>query len=142
MAPVAFVGVDGAVVRYNTISNPDKWVLRILQENTAAEMVKSRGGRFERNIIVYGAQAARAAANVGPNTDPATFVFKDNLWYSPDQPARSQPDLPTREQGGVYGTDPKLRNLEDGIPGAPESTAARAYGADALPADQMKTGKP
>lgn len=30
MAPVAFVGVDGAVVRFNTIYRPSRWVLRIL----------------------------------------------------------------------------------------------------------------
>src|SRR5262249_8299152 len=32
MAPVAFVGVDGAVVRRNTIYRPQRWALRILQE--------------------------------------------------------------------------------------------------------------
>ena len=39
---MAFVGVDGSVVRYNTIYRPEKWVVRILQENTADEMTISR----------------------------------------------------------------------------------------------------
>ena len=67
MAPVAFVGVDGATVRYNTIYRPEKWVVRILQENTADGMVPSRNGRFERNLIVFRAgTGARSAVNVGP----------------------------------------------------------------------------
>ena len=36
MTPVAFVGVDGATVRHNTIYRPRRWGLRILQENRAA----------------------------------------------------------------------------------------------------------
>ena len=133
MAPVAFVGVDGAVVRYNTIHQPDKWVVRILQENTAAEMTPSRAGRFERNLVVFNAQVGRTAANIGPRTDPASFVFRENLWYCADQPARSRVDLPTREQAGVYGTDPKVKMTDSGVPGAPAAEAARGYGADALP---------
>ncbi len=35
-APVAYVGVDGAVVRYSTIYRSGKWIMRILQETTAA----------------------------------------------------------------------------------------------------------
>ncbi|MGQ9513859.1 MAG: right-handed parallel beta-helix repeat-containing protein [Thermoproteota archaeon] len=31
-APVAFVGVDGAVVRFNTIYRPKRWIMRKLQE--------------------------------------------------------------------------------------------------------------
>ena len=32
MAPIAFVGVDGAIVRHNTIYRPRRWGFRILQE--------------------------------------------------------------------------------------------------------------
>jgi hypothetical protein len=42
LSPVAFVGVDGAVVRYNTIYQPERWVVRILQETTEADFVPSR----------------------------------------------------------------------------------------------------
>ena len=49
-AAVAFVGVDGAVVRYNTIYHPDRWVIRILQETTEPGFVACRNGRFERNL--------------------------------------------------------------------------------------------
>lgn len=133
MAPVAFVGVDGATVRYNTIYRPEKWVLRILQENTSAEMVPSRNGRFERNLVVFGSAPARSVVNVGPGTEPGSFVFKENLWFCDDQPARSRPQLPATEQGGVYGADPRLTVLENGAPSAPAEESARRFGADALP---------
>ena len=40
-APFAFVGVDGAVVRHNTVYRPGRWVLRILQESRAATAASS-----------------------------------------------------------------------------------------------------
>jgi hypothetical protein len=40
--PVAFVGVDGAIVRFNTIHHPKRWALRILQETRAPDFVPSR----------------------------------------------------------------------------------------------------
>jgi hypothetical protein len=142
MAPVAFVGVDGSVVRYNTIYQPEKWVVRILQENTEAGMMPSRGGRFERNLVVFKAQVGRTAVNVGGNTEPGSFMFRENFWYCADQPGRSRVELPTREEGGVYGVDPKIKMLEGGVPGAPAAEEARAYGADALSSGEKDTGKP
>ena len=35
MSPIAFVGVDGAIVRHNTIYRPSRWGMRILQESQA-----------------------------------------------------------------------------------------------------------
>jgi hypothetical protein len=134
VVPVSYVGVDGAVVRYNTIVRPEKWVARILQENTGEPMTPSRNGRFERNLVVYRRASVATAVNVGPKTAPDTFTFRDNFWYCEDRPA-SRPDLPTREPGGVYGVDPKLATSKDGVPGAPAESSAKAYGADALPAD-------
>jgi hypothetical protein len=45
-APVAFVGVDGAVVRFNTIERPGRWALRILRENNAPGFIACRNGEF------------------------------------------------------------------------------------------------
>mgnify|MGYP006193671343 CR=1 FL=1 len=39
---VAFVGVDGATFRHNTIYRPTKWVLRILQESQEPRFVRTR----------------------------------------------------------------------------------------------------
>jgi hypothetical protein len=133
LAPVAFVGVDGATVRFNTIYHPTAWAARVLQENTAEGMVPCRGGRFERNLVVFRADQLRTAVNVGPKTEPDSFVFRENFWFCEDRPDHSRPALPTPEHGGVYGVDPKLRILDDGTPSGAAAEAEKAFGADALP---------
>jgi hypothetical protein len=132
MAPIAFVGVDGAIVRYNTIYRPEAWVLRILQETREPGFVPSRAGRFERNLIIFSSRQLRTIVNIGAHTAPDTFSFRENFWYCDDRPERSRPDLPTREQNGVYGTDPRLKQLPGGTIGPPAAGPAQAYGADAL----------
>lgn len=133
MAPVAFVGVDGAAVRYNTIVRPERWVVRILQENAADGMVPSRNGRFEHNLVVFRADQVREVVNAGSKTESGSFTFRENLWYCDDRPDRSRPNLPTPEQRGVYGTDPRLAQRPDGVPSTPSTESANGFGADALP---------
>jgi len=107
-APIAYVGVDGAVVRYNTIYRPGKWVMRILQETTAEGFAPCRNGRFERNLIVFRQSDVGTFVNVGPNTKAESFTFADNLWFCEDRPTASQPELPAKETDSLYGVDPKL----------------------------------
>ena len=133
MVPVAFVGADGATVRYNTIFRPQRWVVRILQENTAEGMVPSRNGVFERNVVVFRREHVRAHVSAGPKTEPGSFTFRDNWWFCEDDPDRSRPDLPSREKGGVYGKDPGVTPDKDGVPSPPTTEASKQYGADALP---------
>ena len=64
-AAIAFVGVDGAVVRFNTIYRPTRWVFRILQENQDKEFVACRNGRFEHNLVAFRSDEVRTVANVG-----------------------------------------------------------------------------
>ncbi|HAK93676.1 MAG TPA: hypothetical protein DCM87_01380, partial [Planctomycetes bacterium] len=78
-APVAFVGVDGATVRFNTIYRPRAWILRILQETRAPGFVPCRNGCFTDNLIVYRASDIRTPVNIGPGTAPDTFVFARNF---------------------------------------------------------------
>lgn len=128
-APIAFTGVDGALVQRNTFYKPLRWALRILQENTAEGFVPSRRGVFRRNLIVFTSGWASGGVNIGPDTAPHTFRFEENWWYCTDDPRRSQPRLPTPETGGVYGRDPRLRNPETGdLRYAPDSPA-KEYGA-------------
>jgi hypothetical protein len=131
-ATVAFVGVDGAVFRYNTIYRPQRWILRILQETTEPGFVPCRNVRFEHNLIVFRQSELRAFVNIGPNTLPESFRFTGNLWYCEDRPEASRPALPTPEQDGMYGVDPQLAAAEQNRfePGNPR--AARV-GATALP---------
>lgn len=104
---IAFVGVDGAIVRRNTIVNPRRWAIRILQETTAPGFVPCRKGVFERNLVVFRSDSwSEGGVNIGPNTAPATFRFAQNWWFCSDEPARSEPRLPSEEQGAVHGRDP------------------------------------
>lgn len=102
LTPIAFVGVDGAVVRHCTIYDPERWCLRILQENQLEDFVPCRNGRFEKNVIAF--RSDRSVVNMGEKTAPETFVFADNVWLCLDRPERTEAlvQLPTKEQGGRY----------------------------------------
>jgi hypothetical protein len=138
-APVAFVGVDGATVRFNTIYQPGRFALRILQETRSPGFVPSQNGQFTENIIAFRSNDwGEGGVNIGPDTAPKTFTFARNVWYCLDDPVRSRPDLPTPETGGLYGQDPLFRDAAHGdLRLRPGSPAARA-GAEALP----DNGKP
>lgn len=133
-AAVAFVGVDGAVVRYNTFYRPSKYVIRILQEKSDAGFIASRKGVFNHNVVVFRAgEWATGGVNVGPNTAPETFSFAGNLWYCEDQPNRSRPQLPTVEKDGIIGKDPKFNDPTKGDFAVGPDSPARDRGAHALP---------
>ena len=104
VAPIAFVGVDGADVRFNRIEHPERWAIRILQETKAAGFVPCRNGNFTDNTILFDSRKwAEGGVNIGADTAPETFQFARNRWFCEDNPQRSRPKLPTPEQGGVYG---------------------------------------
>lgn len=123
-SPIAFVGVDGAIVRHNTIYRPRRWIFRILQETKAAGFVPCRNGIIERNIVVFDSQL-RTTVNVGDGTAPETFIFRDNLWHCTDRPQQTRQlvRLPTQEQKGVYDEVPKFVDVDSGdlklAPGSP-----------------------
>jgi len=136
MADLAFVGVDGATVRYNTFYQPEKWLLRILQETREPQFVPCRNGVFERNLIVYRTDRwAENGVNIGPGTAPETFVFRDNLWFATDRPERSRPRLPSEETGGVYGQDPRLTDPQQGDFRPAADGPGAGHGFTALPAE-------
>jgi hypothetical protein len=109
-AAMAFVGVDGAMVRSNTIYLPKRWAFRILQETRAPDFVPSRNGEFTDNAIVFhSTQWSEGGVNIGGGTAPETFKFARNRWYCVDQPSRSKPRLPAPEVDGVYGQPVNFR---------------------------------
>jgi hypothetical protein len=114
MTPVAFVGVDGATVRHNTIYRPGRWGLRILQENNGPGFMPCRNGIFTDNLIAFRSDEMATPVNVGPGTAPETFTLARNAWYCLDAPERSRPRLPIPEADGVYGVDPGFRDAEGG----------------------------
>ncbi|MBI3820682.1 MAG: hypothetical protein HY286_18490 [Planctomycetes bacterium] len=130
--PVAFVGVDGAVVRFNTIFAPGKWAIRILQETTDEGFIHCRNGKFMDNIVVFdSAHWGEGGVNIGPATEASTFEFARNFWYCIDSPGRSRPTLPTKEKDGVHGIDPKFRDVTKRDFRLMPDSPARDYGADA-----------
>lgn len=131
-APIAFVGVDGATVRFNTFFHPRKWFLRILQETRAKDFVPSRNGVFSDNLVVWStSEIADPPVNVGEGTAPETFRFARNWWYCVDAPDKSIPKLPVAEEGAVGGKDPQFRDVAAGDVRLTEDSPARAHGAGA-----------
>jgi hypothetical protein len=133
-AAVAFVGVDGAVVRFNTIYRPERWALRILQQTLHPSFVPSRNGVFSDNLIVFRSNEwASGGVNIGPHTAPETFRFARNWWYCLENPAQSRPSLPTEETDGTYGQDPQFLNAEAGDFHLKPDSPAIHVGAYAVP---------
>jgi len=114
-APICYVGVDGAIVRFNTIYRPERYVLRILQQSQGSQFVPCRNGVFSNNLIAFRSDETQGTTNIGGGTAPDTFKFDTNHWYCIDRPDRSNRlTLPVEETGGSYGTDPQFVNAELG----------------------------
>ncbi len=107
LCAAAFVGVVGAEFIGNTILYPEKWIFRILQETTAPGFAKSRNVLVKDNRIVFRRSQVQVEVNIGSGTEPESFRFEGNHWFAADRPAASQPRLPVKEIGGVYGVDPR-----------------------------------
>lgn len=108
-SPAAFVGVDSAIFRFNTIINAGRFAFRILQETSTPDFIQSRNGMITDTLIVFNsANWSSGGINIGPNTQPKTFRFARNFWFGQDSPGMSRPSLPTEEQDGNYGVDPAL----------------------------------
>jgi hypothetical protein len=111
ISPIAFVGCVDCLAANNTLLNPEHWVARILQETTTEgefEFAPASNGRFLNNIVIYEQANLSTHVNVGPDTDPDSFEFANNLWFASDAPDQSEPDLPVPEADGVYGENPNL----------------------------------
>ena len=104
---VAFVGIDGGVFEDNTVLFPERWMIRILQENTGPTMVACRDVQVRSNRFLFKRGVLREDINIGPGTASETFRFERNHWYAEDMPNRSKPRLPTEAVSAIYGTDPR-----------------------------------
>lgn len=128
-APICFVGVDGAVVQYNTIYRPERYVVRILQESRGSQFVPCRNGIFRHNLIAFRGDELRAAVNIGEGTAPGTFQYSGNHWYCLDRPERSQPrDLTETKPAASSGTDPQFAAAERGDLSLREDSPVRDAG--------------
>lgn len=99
----AFVGVDGAEFIGNTLLHPTKWIFRILQETREPGFAPCRNVLIKNNRITFRRAEVQTDINLSDGTAPETFRFESNHWLAEDQPARSQPKLPTQETNATYG---------------------------------------
>lgn len=121
-APMAFVGSEKCLCAHNTFYLPEKWVIRILQENLDAQLIRCRDNVFANNIVIVDGQVS-TFVNVGPNTHPETFALARNLWYHLTALSFRGPDLPVREIEGLIQKNPLLADPGQGgfhpRPGSP-----------------------
>jgi hypothetical protein len=108
-APLAFVGCDGCIAAHNTVIDPDKWLVRILQETKTKDgytFVPARNGLLYNNLFYFTRGKVSTEVNVGANTSPNTFTWENNAFYAHDAPAQSAVTLPGTKTSNESGTDP------------------------------------
>lgn len=106
---IAFVGSDRVTVQQCTIVRPRMWAFRILQETTDPRFGPAQRGTIGRNLIVWDGSTLKELFNIGPETDAASFIFEDNLWWA--EGVEAQPDLILPGQLAfpqITGLDPHL----------------------------------
>ena len=125
VTPIAYVNAVDCLVANNTIINPKRWIVRILQETVSQkgyEFLPCGQNQFVNNLIYYNGTEISVPINIGGNTAPETFQFANNLWIDHNNPQRSRPQLPAPERDGIYGQDPKFKNAANDYtlqPGSP-----------------------
>lgn len=108
-AGLAYVGCTRVEVANNTFYYPENWVFRILQETVDTNRFVSCGNNnFTNNIVVYG--DVNRDVNIGANTRPETFAIDYNLWYKPDNPDFTGPQLPVNGPSNLIQVDPLLQD--------------------------------
>ena len=127
---LAFVGVDGAVARYNTIYHPRTWVLRILQETREPGFVECRNGQFVHNLVVYRRAEIRSVVNVGDGTARKHSALNITCGTARTSRTRAGPNCPLRRSTACTT---ETRRCAGSDPLAPQDPIGTDYGAAALP---------
>ena len=115
IAPVAFVGTVNSVVNHNTFINPEKWCIRILQENNHERLAKCSNNTISNNIFYFSNISANPVINIGPNTFPETFEFRNNLWYNHENPSWNNLNLPSSGVNQIVGQNPLFQSFQDSV---------------------------
>ncbi|HUK36865.1 MAG TPA: hypothetical protein VLV86_23280 [Vicinamibacterales bacterium] len=120
-AAAAFTGCVDCEFSHNTVVDPSKWVVRVLQETAALGehgFAPASGGRIAGNIFYFRRSDLNTGEdiNVGEGTDPASFSLERNLWYAHDAPRRSDPRVGAigMDTRSIVGTDPQFVNADRG----------------------------
>jgi len=131
ISPAAFTGCVKCVAANNTIIDPPAQIFRILQETVSDAtytFAPSSYGLIYNNVVYFNRSQINEFVNVGTNTAPETFEFRNNLWYAHDNPAQSTPVLPVPESNGIYGLDPMFINPGGGTYDILSTSPAAAKG--------------
>jgi hypothetical protein len=135
-AAAAFVGVDGATFRFNTVHVPARWAFRFLQETREPGFVPTRRVVVADNLVVFRSDRwSEGGVNVGPGTEPTSFRFERNAWFCVDAPSRTRELVrtPVPETGGAHGKDPLFVDAEALDLAVRAGSPAARVGAHALP---------
>lgn len=135
-AAASFAGCVGCQFIHNTVVNPSKWALRILQETLTIgryTFARTGNGVVAGNIFYFRRADLSTGEdiNVGADTDPGSFSLLRNLWYAHDNPAQSSPRLPLLpgiRTGDVVRVDPNFVDARTGDFHLKAGSAARAAG--------------
>ncbi len=139
-APVAFVGSINCEFINNTIYLPEKWVLRILQETVDITRFPPCGNNTFRNNILYLDERVSVECNIGPNTDPGSFIFSNNFWYHIDNMTWTGPNLPAPDEDNIVGEDPLFENATSENFDLLDGSPAIGHGFDVLLPSHDHTG--
>jgi hypothetical protein len=104
-APICYVGAVNCLVINNTIVNPDKWAIRILQESVDGFLPCGQNA-FVNNICYVNNSNPNAIVNVGGNTAPETFLFSNNLWYNLENQNWGGPNTPANNDMAIIKQNP------------------------------------
>jgi Right handed beta helix region len=135
-AAAAFTGCVDCQFVHNTVVDPTKWVLRVLQERVTDArhaFAPASYGQIAGNIFYFRRSDLNAGEdiNVGAGTDTQTFSLFRNLWYAHDQPSASSPRLSSflvPERESIVGTNPDFEDARAGNFRLKAASAARAAG--------------
>lgn len=102
--PFAFVGAVHSIVFNNTIIRPGKWAMRILQETVNANRFEPSGkDSVVNNLFIINSNVS-TEVNIGPNTNPQSFFYSNNLWYKENQNNWAGPSsLPVTDTKQIIG---------------------------------------
>ena len=104
-AALAYVSCTDCEFSYNTVVNPEKWVMRVQKEG----VYETDYNTFRRNLVHYGPFLQWGSVQgTGGTVHPETFTYEANYWYKWDNPAASIPSLPGGEIDPAGGVDPQL----------------------------------
>lgn len=114
VTPIGFVSAIYCRFVNNTIINPERWVLRILQEATDPRFEQCSFNTFANNICYFNNRANNEQGiNIGSNTQPQTFIFRNNIWFNSDNLSWNGPNNSVVHENSLVNINPEFTSFVD-----------------------------